>query len=353
MVPLGVPRHVVLLLALTIALVFSLGRATAQPPAPAATALGTSFTYQGQLQNSGSPANGNFDFQFVLYDAATGGAQVGGSPIITKDAVTVTNGLFNVQLDFGNVFNGAQYYLEVGVRLAGGNTYTTLSPRQALSPTPYALYALKAGQASVAQSVPWSGVTGKPVANVLRKITIPGNALAPSIGTGITTSAWGPNLANNAPALSFVVPQPSDWDKTTPFTVTLYFALPVGPGSTGTVNWRLQAGGAKINAPQSEANSGWDSLDFWTTEDGAPVALPNVTGGYFDLMKSQSWVAKYSSTYNTWYFGTTGSVTTANSFSDNPIWHFAFLRGRVASNGESYTGDLRIVAAELSYTTQR
>lgn len=351
----SVPRPAIILLALAIALTFTLGRATAQPPAPAAAALGTAFTYQGQLQTSGVPANGSYDFQFVLYDAATGGAQVGGSPTVTQNAVAVTNGLFSVQLDFGNVFNGAQYFLEIGVRPAGvSGAYTTLTPRQALSPTPYALYAINAGQAAVAQSVPWSGVTGKPTGNTQRKIITPGGALAPATGTGITTSsAWGPTVASNAPALTFVVPQPSDWDKTTPFTVTLYFAIPTGPGSVGTVNWRLQAGGARINAPAAEANNSWDSLDFWTNVDGAPIALPNVTGGYFDLMKSQSWAANYSSTYSTWYFGSASSVTVANSFSDNPIWHFGFQRGAAMSNGESYSGDLRVVAAEISYTAVR
>jgi hypothetical protein len=31
-------------------------------------AQGTAFTYQGQLQNNGSPANGNYDFTFALFN---------------------------------------------------------------------------------------------------------------------------------------------------------------------------------------------------------------------------------------------------------------------------------------------
>lgn len=55
--------------------------------------------------------------------------------------MTVTNGLFTTQLDFGaSAFTGDARYLEVRVR-PGSSTgaYTTLSPRQQLTATPYAL----------------------------------------------------------------------------------------------------------------------------------------------------------------------------------------------------------------------
>ena len=41
--------------------------------APPAGAQGTTFTYQGQLNIAGSPANGLHDMVFRLYDAASGG----------------------------------------------------------------------------------------------------------------------------------------------------------------------------------------------------------------------------------------------------------------------------------------
>ncbi len=107
--------------------------------------VGTGFTYQGELQQSGSPASGKFDFRFRLFDAATGGSQVGST--VTKDDVQVTNGRFTVELDFGTVaFNGDARWLEIAVR-PGSSTgaYTVLSPRQPLRPVPYALYALNGG----------------------------------------------------------------------------------------------------------------------------------------------------------------------------------------------------------------
>ncbi|GMV86524.1 MAG: hypothetical protein AMXMBFR80_23790 [Dehalococcoidia bacterium] len=117
----------------------------------AATALPTSFTYQGRLTDGGSPANGVYDLRFILFDAETGGAQVGG--IVAKEDVTVTNGLFSVELDFGApAFQGDARWLEIAVRPGSGSGttgYTILSPRQPVSPAPYALYAKAAGGVAV------------------------------------------------------------------------------------------------------------------------------------------------------------------------------------------------------------
>ena len=105
----------------------------AQPFSP----VGNGFTYQGSLKNNGSPANGQFDFQFKLYDALSGGTQVGNTLTVSNQAVT--DGLFTVLLDFGaSAFGGQARWLEIAVRQAGGGTYTTLAPRQPLSAVPYA-----------------------------------------------------------------------------------------------------------------------------------------------------------------------------------------------------------------------
>jgi len=104
-----------------------------------ALAQGTAFTYQGHLENGGNPATGLYDFTSALYNASSGGAQVGST--ITLPAVPVTNGLFSVLLDFGAVFNGTTYWLQIGVRSNGVGSYVALNPRQELTPTPYAITA--------------------------------------------------------------------------------------------------------------------------------------------------------------------------------------------------------------------
>ncbi len=133
------------------------GHTIAAPLAP----MGTAFTYQGQLIKGGSPVNDTCDFRFILYDAQTGGSQVG----TTQDKlnITVTGGLFTVpDLDFGNgIFTGEARWLDVLVRCpAGSGGYATIGLLpQALNPTPYALHA---GRAALASAAPWSGLIGVP-----------------------------------------------------------------------------------------------------------------------------------------------------------------------------------------------
>ncbi|MGH2522846.1 MAG: hypothetical protein ACRDH2_10125, partial [Anaerolineales bacterium] len=107
--------------------------------------LGAGFTYQGQLKQNGSAVNATCDFQFGLFDAASAGAQIGSTQ--TVSSVSVSNGLFSVALnaadEFGSgAFAGDARWLEIAVRCpAGSGNFTTLSPRQALTAAPYALFA--------------------------------------------------------------------------------------------------------------------------------------------------------------------------------------------------------------------
>jgi len=108
-----------------------------------AFAQGTAFTYQGFLRQGGTPVNTNHDFQFSLWTAASGGTQVGSTQ--TRTNVSVQNGLFTVTLDFGTVWDGSDRFLQIAVRPAGSGSYTTLTPRVKINPTPYAI---RAGVAS-------------------------------------------------------------------------------------------------------------------------------------------------------------------------------------------------------------
>jgi hypothetical protein len=148
---LTVAAMIVLFMAVAGSLVGSAASQSPQSPEPSAL-LGTAFTYQGYLTESGSPADGEYDFRFSLYDEATAGNLVGSTQDLGD--ITVVDGLFGVELDFGPVFGDAALWLEIGVRPGDeGGTYDTLDPRQRLTPTPFAMYA---------SGAPWSGLTGVP-----------------------------------------------------------------------------------------------------------------------------------------------------------------------------------------------
>jgi hypothetical protein len=109
-------------------------------PAAALQQLGTGFSYQGYLEDQNGPVSDSCDFRFSLFGSPDGLDQVGTTQTITN--VWVESGYFTVtDLDFGSgAFQGEARYLEVEVSCPTGiGIYTTLDPRQAITPTPYAL----------------------------------------------------------------------------------------------------------------------------------------------------------------------------------------------------------------------
>jgi hypothetical protein len=122
------------------------------------------FAYQGKLDFDGVPANGQFDFQFKLFDAASGGSQQGAT--LEQLTVNVTNGDYKVNLDFGaSVFTGAERFIEVSYRFSGSTTYTTL-PRQQVTSTPYAIRSLVATSADALSGTCSSCVTSGQIQSV-------------------------------------------------------------------------------------------------------------------------------------------------------------------------------------------
>lgn len=106
--------------------------------AGAAFSQTTSFTYQGKLTDAGNPPTAQYDLIFRLFDAS--GTQIGTDQM--KDDVQVTIGIFTVTLDFGeSPFSGnTADSLEIAVRPgASTGAYTTLTPRQPLTSSPYSV----------------------------------------------------------------------------------------------------------------------------------------------------------------------------------------------------------------------
>ena len=166
--------------------------------AASAHAQGTAFHYQGRLNYGGNPATGLYDLRFTIYDSIGGATVVAGPQAISGTGVT--NGVFTVTLDFGaGVFTGPARWLEIGVRPNGGASYTNLSPRQALLPTPYAIHAGTASNVangSVVRSLNnlRDNVTLAAGANVT--LTPSGNTLTIASAGGVGSGPWSLNGAS-------------------------------------------------------------------------------------------------------------------------------------------------------------
>lgn len=106
-----------------------------------AAAQTTAFNFQGRLNDGSFPANGHYDLEFRLYDALTGDNQIGAA--ISKPNLTLVNGVFSTQLDFGSTaFDGSDRFLEIRLRATGsGNGFLILGPRQQILSVPYTITA--------------------------------------------------------------------------------------------------------------------------------------------------------------------------------------------------------------------
>lgn len=114
-----------------IAVVLSASVSLAAPPL---------FPYQGRLDKNGAPQNGNFDFRFSLFTAATGGAQLWSADFV---AVPVVNGNFSVKLGSttpipDTLLAQSALFLAVQVKGAGDAAFRPLAGRQQWLHVPYA-----------------------------------------------------------------------------------------------------------------------------------------------------------------------------------------------------------------------
>jgi hypothetical protein len=296
-----------------------------------ALAQGTAFTYQGRLNVAGSPANGLYDFRFRLA-VDNQGITYAGNAFLTN-AIPVTNGLFTTAIDFGaGLLTGTSYWLAVEVRTNNpGNTlgYTELVPLQALTPTPYAIFATTAsnvsGTVSAAQISgtvssstlpPSPGFTGTVTANnfvgngagltnlnaaslkgsgSVSNLTLAGDLYLPTssgqpVGLGIIYAGSSP--------LIFVGPYGGSGD---------FFAGPGAGNLTLSGNANLGVGWMALNGITSGADNsacGPQALEANTsgsenTANGWAALRVNTTGGYNTANGAEALYSNSTGFYNT------------------------------------------------------
>jgi len=378
---------------------------------PLVCAQTSTLTYQGRLTDGVTAANGTYEMQFTLHSAVSGtGNQIGSA--ITNNSVPVASGIFTVNLDFGTAaFSGADRWLEISVRKAADPPgFTTLSPRQPITSSPFSIKTLSATSAdslsaacagcvtdAQIDTVSGAKVTGT-VANSTNAVTAANNILkAGDTMTGqLNLPVNGLSVASNQLVLSggkvgvgavpvteqlevngsVAIPATSDYKYKTAKTGRVI----VGPEAFISANPGIYLGRVDDGFSSATVN-GLGSL--WATGGTfgnaayfiAPVNLPDgavITGFNAQLIKNggtlQSIVELYRSD-STGYLANTAqliaSATTTNngggiayvtassvnsSFStvDNANYRY-FLR----YSGEQNTQNLRFCAARITYTVTR
>jgi|ERR1019366_8661465 formylglycine-generating enzyme required for sulfatase activity len=216
-----------------------------------ARAQGTAFTYQGRLSDGASPANGSYDLRLSLFTTNTGGSAAFGP--LTNSATFVSNGLFTVTLDFGaGPWDGTAYWLQIGVRSNATGAFLTTTPRQALTPTPYAINSATAASATTATTAtnfsgPLSGgVTGTQVATVVSTV---GGVTAANVASGANAA----NAATSADTASTIVKRDAS-----------------GNFAAGTITAGSFAGnGANVTSVTAATLNGLKATNFWQTGGNA------------------------------------------------------------------------------------
>ena len=226
----------------------------------------TEFTYQGRLTDSGIPATATYDFEFHLYDENN--ALLG---TINRLGVSVANGAFTVALDFGAQFPGAARSLEIGVKPAGGGSYTTLAPRQPLTSAPYSIRARDAGNADNAIQF-----MGQNPENFVRYDAGGNVAVAANLSVGGNLSLSGSLSLTGTVSVS-VVDAATEYRiggqrvLRTPATDNLIAGINAGPptGNAGTKNTYAgtQAGTVNLNGDENvligyQAGKAGSNMDF-------------------------------------------------------------------------------------------
>jgi hypothetical protein len=237
--------------------------------------VGNAFTYQGEVLNAGVPINGNADLRFRLYPQAVGGAQIGATLSATT---TVTNGRFTVQLDFGAApFTlGEERWIEIDVRSpSGGGAYTTLTQRQSIKATPYALYALSGLQGPAGPQGP-QGPAGPQGPTGPQGATGATGAQGPAGPTGATgpQGPQGPQGATGAQGPAGASP----WGLTG--NNTWYTQGNVGIGTNTPTNKLSLAGAGTVIRADVSANGGNSTMmrGFLTGDGGGTgVSIDSAT----------------------------------------------------------------------------
>jgi hypothetical protein len=194
-----------------------------------------------------------YDFTFQAFDAPAAGSSIGGTASV--NGVGVTNGLFTALVDLGGgPFTGPPRWLQIRVSTNGAGSFTTLTPRQPLTPTPYAIYAQAAGTVTngaiasaqlaansvAAGNIQNSTITAGKIASgqVVKSLNGLTDAVSLTQGANVTINTVGNSLQISAPAGGLNLP----FSGTASSTGSVFTIANSGPGAAGAFLGKVGVG---------------------------------------------------------------------------------------------------------------
>lgn len=238
------------------------------------------FTYQGQLKVDGANLNGTADIQFRLFNAASGGAQVGTN--LTINNVNITDGLVTEDLDFNTNIDSAPRWIEIAVRSpAGSGVFTTLTGRQQIRETPLAGFSLKPWQTTSTSTWLDSALYG----NVGIGVSTPNPNFRLQVTGG--TGVWKGGLAATGTTNSFVAGELSGVATIGGHNAALsaWSDLAINPVS-GKV-------GIGTNNPQTALHVAGRDSAFQALRDGVHIGIDGFNRARIELVTNNALLGPY------------------------------------------------------------
>ena len=273
------------------------------------------FTYQGRLTDNGAPANGNYDLKFALFDSATGDSEA--RPPQTVTNVSVAGGVFTVALNFGpTAFVGPPRFLEISARPSGGGAFALLTPRQQITPTPYATYSFNSAFSDAAGNAYQLGgvIAGQYVRTDDARMS---DARTPTAGSGnyiqnSNSAQAGANFNISGDGNAGGTLSANVVNAATQYNINSTRVLSVtGAGDFPVSNTFAGAGAGTSTTPTS--NTAMSPAGHFNSFFGLNAGTANTTGAYNSYFGANAGKANTTGIQNTFFGNSAGTANTTGS----------------------------------------
>ncbi len=291
------------------------------------TAQTTVFTYQGRFIDATlpQPTNAHYEMTFKLFDTLS--TQIGNTQTITD--VSVVNGIFTVQLDFGETaYRAASVFVETAVRpLGSANAFTILAPRQQLTSAPLAIRSRLSETSNNAANADALG--GFPASNFVQSNDV---RLSDDRDPNPFSANYIQNQTANPQAANFNINGNALIGGNISGNGANISALNAGNITTGTL--LTTRGGTGLTATGATGNFLRSNGTIWASSPITSSDIPTNLGSYIQ----NSTVQQTTSNFNISGSGTVGGTLSGNIVTAATQFNLGGFRALYINSSNSFVG---------------